>query len=226
ERTRGVPIFQEQVMRIAMVAAGFSADEADALRRSMAAWRRKGDVNKFRDKLIAGLLANGYAQDFAQAISRQIEGFGEYGFPESHAASFARLAYDSAWLKCHEPEAFLAALLDSQPMGFYAPAQLIQDARRHGVTVLPPDVSASDWHCVLRPAGAPPGPRPPDEPSDGPDGPRPIVCLGLNQVKGLGEETGLRIVAQRRRHGPYASVDDLARRAGLDRRELDALAAA
>ncbi len=148
-RTLGVPIFQEQVMKIAMVAAGFTAGEADDLRRSMAAWRRKGGVDKFRHKLIGGLLAHGYTPDFAEAIFRQVEGFGEYGFPESHAASFALLAYASAWLKCHEPEAFLAALLNSQPMGFYSPAQLIQDARRHGVQILPVDVQNSDWECQL-----------------------------------------------------------------------------
>lgn len=151
ERTMGVPIFQEQVMQIAMVAADFSAGEADKLRRSMAAWKRKGGIDKFNDKLVTGLLNNGYTEEFAAAIIRQIQGFGEYGFPESHAASFALLAYDSAWLKRHEPEAFLAALLNSQPMGFYAPAQLIQDAQRHGVRVLPTDVTISNWEATLEP---------------------------------------------------------------------------
>ncbi|HEY9273690.1 error-prone DNA polymerase, partial [Achromobacter sp.] len=148
-RTMGVPIFQEQVMQIAVVAAGFTPGESDQLRRSMAAWKRKGGVDKYRTKLVGGLLAHGYKLDFAEALFRQIEGFGEYGFPESHAASFALLAYASSWLKRHEPEAFLAALLNSQPMGFYAPAQLVQDARRHGVCVLPPDVMISGWDSAL-----------------------------------------------------------------------------
>ena len=148
-RTMGVPIFQEQVMQIAVVAAGFTPGDADQLRRSMAAWKRKGGVDKYRVKLVGGLLAHGYTLDFAEALFRQIEGFGEYGFPESHAASFALLAYASSWLKRHEPEAFLAALLNSQPMGFYAPAQLVQDARRHGVRVLPPDVVHSGWDSAL-----------------------------------------------------------------------------
>ena len=147
-RTMGVPIFQEQVMQIAVVAAGFTPGDADQLRRSMAAWKRKGGVDKYRVKLVGGLLAHGYTLDFAEALFRQIEGFGEYGFPESHAASFALLAYASSWLKRHEPEAFLAALLNSQPMGF-APAQLVQDARRHGVRVLPPDVVHSGWDSAL-----------------------------------------------------------------------------
>ena len=132
-----------------MVAAGFTPGEADQLRRSMAAWKRKGGVDKFRVKLVGGLLAHGYTLDFAEALFRQVEGFGEYGFPESHAASFALLAYSSSWLKRHEPEAFLAALLNSQPMGFYAPAQLVQDARRHGVCVLPADVTVSGWDSAL-----------------------------------------------------------------------------
>ena len=138
-RTLGVPIFQEQVMALAMVAAGFSAGEADQLRRAMAAWRRKGGLEAFEAKLIAGMHARGYSDDFARRIVAQIEGFGEYGFPESHAASFALLVYASAWLKCHHPAAFLLGLLNSQPMGFYAPAQIVRDAREHGVEVLPVD---------------------------------------------------------------------------------------
>jgi error-prone DNA polymerase len=149
ERTLGIPIFQEQVMQISMIAASFSADDADQLRRSMAAWKRHGGVHKFQDQLIRGMLANGYRREFAEAIFQQILGFGEYGFPESHAYSFALLAYDSCWLKCHEPACFLAAMLNSQPMGFYGPSQLIQDAKRHGVVVLPPDVSVSDWDSKL-----------------------------------------------------------------------------
>ncbi|CAB3786093.1 error-prone DNA polymerase [Pararobbsia alpina] len=147
ERTLGVPVFQEQVMQLAMYAAGFSADKADALRRAMAAWKRKGHLDKYQDDLKNGMLAKGYEEAFADRICKQIEGFGDYGFPESHAASFALLCYHSAWLKRHEPAAFLAALLNSQPLGFYSPSQLVQDARRHGVTVLPPDVVVSDWEA-------------------------------------------------------------------------------
>ena len=247
-RTRGVPIFQEQVMQIAMVAADFTAGEADQLRRAMAAWKRKGGIDKFNDKLVSGLLRNGYTEDFASAIIRQIEGFGEYGFPESHAASFALLAYDSAWLKCHEPEAFLAALLNSQPMGFYAPAQLIQDAQRHGVQVLPSDVTCSDWEATLEslsmpldarlsmradPLSAQPG-RSDTSSRGGPNAdtspsqalsPRPAVRLGLNQIQGLSAAAAQRI-EHARAVQPFASTQDLARRADLNRRELDALAAA
>ncbi|WP_310731158.1 error-prone DNA polymerase, partial [Burkholderia multivorans] len=149
ERTLGVPIFQEQVMQIAIVAAGFTPDEADALRRAMAAWKRKGDLGKYHDQIVNGMLERGYTREFAEQIFEQIKGFGEYGFPESHAASFAKLAYASSWLKCHEPAIFVAALLNSQPMGFYAPAQLVQDARRHGVTVFPVDVTKSNWETSL-----------------------------------------------------------------------------
>ncbi len=209
-RTMGVPIFQEQVMQIAVAAAGFTPGEADQLRRSMAAWRRKGGVDRFRLKLINGLVANDYSLEFAEALFRQIEGFGEYGFPESHAASFAQLAYASAWLKCHEPEAFLAALLNSQPMGFYAPAQLVQDARRHGVVVLPTDITISGWEAGFEPLAGQT---------------RPAVRLGLNQIKGLKEAAGSRIEHARRQQ-PFTDVADLGRRAGLNRQELDALAAA
>jgi hypothetical protein len=149
ERTLGVPIFQEQVMQLAVVAAGFTPGEADKLRRSMAAWRRKGGLEHFERRLIDGMRERGYAEDFARQIFMQIQGFGEYGFPESHAASFALLVYVSAWLKCFEPAAFACALLNSQPMGFYAPAQIVQDARRHGVEVRPVDVLASEWDCTL-----------------------------------------------------------------------------
>ncbi|AOB30887.1 DNA polymerase [Bordetella sp. H567] len=214
ERTLGVPIFQEQVMQIAMVAAGFTGGEADELRRSMAAWRRKGGVDKFHAKLVGGMLAHGYTKEFAEAIFRQVEGFGEYGFPESHAASFALLAYASSWIKRHEPEAFLAALLNSQPMGFYAPAQLIQDARRHGVRVLPVDVRASDWDSQLD-FGHAAGAAHDD---------RPAVRLGLSLVKGMSEAAGRRIAAARAQR-PFADTGDLARRADLGRHDLDALAA-
>jgi len=154
-RTLGVPIFQEQVMQLAIVAAGFTAGEADQLRRSMAAWRRKGGLEKFEQRLVDGMAARGYSEAFARQIYQQILGFGEYGFPESHSASFALIVYVSAWLKRYEPAAFCAALLNSLPMGFYAPSQLVQDAQRHGVDVRPPDVTASDWDCTMEAAGDP-----------------------------------------------------------------------
>ncbi len=153
KRTLGVPIFQEQVMQIAMLAAGFSAGESDSLRRSMAAWKRKGGVHKFHDRLVGGMLERGYTAEFAEGIFKQIEGFGEYGFPESHAASFALITYVSCWLKHHEPACFLAAMLNSQPLGFYSASQLVQDARRHGVPVLPVDVMVSGWDCEIEGAG-------------------------------------------------------------------------
>jgi error-prone DNA polymerase len=208
QRTLGIPIFQEQVMKIAMVAAGFNAGQADALRRSMAAWRRKGGVDQFRTRLIDGLLANGYTPEFADAIFKQIEGFGEYGFPESHAASFALLAYVSAWLKCHEPEAFLVALLNAQPMGFYAPSQLIQDARRHGVTVYPVDAEKSIWDCTLaQPKSAA----------------RPAVQLGLNQISGLERASAL-VIEQVRREAAFTNLQDFAKRTELSHSTLQKLA--
>ena len=203
KRTLGVPIFQEQIMKLAMVAANFSAGQADSLRRAMAAWRRRGGLDKFQQQLIAGMIANGYESDFAHAIFKQIEGFGEYGFPESHAASFAWLAYASAWLKCHEPEAFLAALLNSQPMGFYSPSQLIQDARRHDVKILPADVQYSQWECTLQ-----------IDSSNSPADSRPAVRLGMNQIKGLSSTVASRIV-DARKPKPFASLDDLRQRAKL-----------
>ncbi len=157
-KTLGVPLFQEQVMRLAIVAAGFTPGEADQLRRAMGAWRRHGTIDKYRDKFRAGLLARGFPSEFADQIYAQIAGFGEYGFPESHAASFALLAYVSAWLKCHYPAAFAAAIINSQPMGFYGSAQLIHDAQAHGVTVLPIDVNESDWDCTLEAQAFPPSP--------------------------------------------------------------------
>ena len=210
ERTLGVPLFQEQVIRLAMVAAGFSAGEADALRRAMGSWRRSGELARFERRLVEGMRARGYPERYARRIFRQIRGFGEYGFPESHAASFALLAYASAWLKRHEPEAFLCGLLNSQPMGFYAPAQLVRDARRHGVEVRAVDVRASAWDCTLEPGG--------------PRG-RPAVRLGLRLVKGLGREAAARIEAARA-EAPFRDVADLGRRARLDRRALSALAEA
>ena len=211
-RTLGVPIFQEQAMQIAMEAAGFSPDEADELRRAMAAWRRSGSVERFRQRLLKGMLAKGYEENFAEQIFQQLQGFGEYGFPESHSASFARLAYCSAWFKCHEPAIFLAALLNSQPMGFYAPSQLVQDARRHNVEVRPVDIQHSDWEATL-------------ETDTTPTHSQPAVRLGLGQIKGLSPKAGERIV-QARRQALFISVQDLAARAGLDRNEMNALAAA
>ena len=207
ERTCGVPIFQEQVMQIAMAAAGFSAGEADQLRRAMAAWRRKGDLGKFQEKLITGMSERGYSEEFIDAIVRQIHGFAEYGFPESHAASFALLAYASSWIKRHHPAAFLAALLNSQPMGFYSPSQLVQDAVRHGVVVRPVDIVCSHWEAMLEPV----------------PGEQPAVRLGFNLVKGLSQESALRI-EEARMIRPFASLHDLSVRAQLPRRELQALA--
>jgi error-prone DNA polymerase len=211
ERTLGVSIFQEQVMQLAVVAAGFTPGEADKLRRAMAAWKRKGGIGPFRDRLISGMLARGYTAEYAEQIYRQIQGFGEYGFPESHAASFALLVYVSSWLKRHEPAAFCAALLDSQPLGFYAPAQIVRDAMNHGVEVRPIDVTVSDWNCTLEPS------------SD--DRSKPAVRLGLELVAGLPEAAGERIVAARR-ETPFADAQDLARRAQLHRGETSALAQA
>jgi error-prone DNA polymerase len=203
QRTLGVPIFQEQVMQVAMAAADFTPGEADQLRRSMAAWKRQGGVHKFYDRLVGGMLRNGYTTEFAQQLFTQIEGFGEYGFPESHAASFALLVWVSAWLKKHEPACFLVALLNSQPMGFYGPSQLVQDAQRHGVQVLPVDVAASEWDCTL------------DR----------CVRLGLRQVAGLSQAAADRIVSARAQ-GAFTSTQDLALRAALDAGELKALASA
>jgi error-prone DNA polymerase len=196
-RTLGVPIFQEQVMELAMVAAGFTPGEADRLRRSMAAWKRSGGLEPFEERLKSGMRRNGYGEAFADSLYRQILGFGEYGFPESHSASFALLVYVSSWIKCHYPAVFCAALLNSQPMGFYAPAQLVQDARRHGVEVRPPDVQVSDWDCTLE-ANA--------------------LRLGLRRVSGLAEKEGRRIAAGR----PYGTIHDL----NLNKRDLRSLAAA
>ncbi len=220
ERTLGVPIFQEQVMQLAVVAAGFTPGEADQLRRAMAAWRRKGGLEPFERRLIHGMLDRGYSREFAEAIYRQILGFGEYGFPESHSASFSLLVYLSAWIKRHEPAAFLAALLNSQPMGFYAPAQLIQDARRHAVEVRPIDVLASDWDCSLEPASAAKGAA---------------VRLGLCMVHGLAKAAGERIEHERRRRtcvhltlrtSAFSTIADLATACRLDQGDLKALAAA
>jgi error-prone DNA polymerase len=214
KRTLGVPIFQEQVMQIAMVAADFTPGEADGLRRAMAAWKRRGGLEPYRERLLSGMARNGYTKAFAEQIYRQIQGFGEYGFPESHAASFALLTYISSWLKCHEPAAFAAALINSQPMGFYAPAQLTQDARRSGVTLRPVDVTVSDWDCTLEPEAT-------DSPGAGPL----ALRLGLRLVAGLQQAEAERIVAARTA-GPFVSIDALAARARLPQRALQNLAAA
>ena len=208
-RTLGVPIFQEQVMQLAMVAAGFTPGQADQLRRAMGAWKRSGGIGHFRDMLLEGMAARGYPSEFAERVYRQMMGFGDYGFPESHAASFALLVYDSAWLKCHEPAAFTAALLNSQPMGFYAPAQLVRDARAHGVEVRAVDAEASEWDCTLDPSGAA----------------QPALRLGLRLVKGLTRAGAARLI-EARAAGPFAGLHDLARRAELERTDLEALAAA
>jgi error-prone DNA polymerase len=222
EKTLGVPLFQEQAMRLAVVAAGFTPGEADQLRRAMGAWRRPGVIDEFHRKLVDGMLAGGLSKQFAEQVFNQIRGFGEYGFPESHAASFALLVYVSAWLKCHHPAAFTAALLGSQPMGFYAPAQLVRDARAHGVKVLPADVNASGWHATLEGKNAGPQPRADCGPSLPP---QPSLRLGLEQVYGLGKEEALGIV-EARRDGPFRLPRDLARRAGLGRESLLHLARA
>jgi error-prone DNA polymerase len=210
ERTLGIPIFQEQVMSIAMVAAGFTAGEADQLRRAMAAWKRKGGLEQFEDKLKSGMLERGYSTDFATAIIGQIRGFAEYGFPESHASSFALLAYASSWLKCHQPAAFLAALLNSQPMGFYSPSSLVQDARRHGVEVRAVDVTISNWEATLEPT----------EP-----GLQPAVRLGMNIIDSMERDAAWRI-EEARIIAPFASTADLAARANLHTGHLNALASA
>jgi error-prone DNA polymerase len=197
-------------MQVAMIAAGFSAGEADQLRRAMAAWKRPGVLEKYYDKVVNGMRERGYTDDFAKRIFDQIKGFSSYGFPESHAASFALLTYVSSWLKCHEPAAFLCALLNSQPLGFYSPSQLVQDAQRHAVEVRPPDVSLSDTESSL-------------ETREGQA--QPAVRLGLHLVAGLGTDAAQRIVAARAQ-APFQNPQDLALRARLDQREMQQLAAA
>jgi error-prone DNA polymerase len=208
-RTLGVPIFQEQVMQVAILGAGFTPGEADELRRAMAAWKRKGGLEKYYNRIVQGMLERGYSLEFAEAIFSQIQGFGEYGFPESHAASFALLAYASSWLKRHEPGAFLCALLNSQPMGFYSPSQLVQDAQRHGIEVRPVDIAISTWDSTLEETGAA----------------QPAVRLGLSLQRGMSKEAVARI-EDARAIRPFDSVADLARRAHLDRADLQVLAGA
>ncbi|RZL28783.1 MAG: error-prone DNA polymerase, partial [Rubrivivax sp.] len=206
-RTLGVPLFQEQVMQVAMVAAGYSGGEADRLRRDMAAWRRKGGLAQHYDKIVDGMKARGYEPEFAEAIFNQIKGFSEYGFPESHAASFALLVYASCWLKCHHPMEFLAAMLNAQPLGFYSPSQLVQDAKRHGVRVLPADVMSSDWDCALEQTEA-----------------GPAVRLGLRLVKSL-QQVSADAITRARNEAPFDSAEDLSLRAGLNQQQMTALAA-
>ena len=208
ERTLGVSIFQEQVMQLAVVAAGFTPGEADKLRRAMASWKRRGGIEPFRDKLVQGMITRGYQRQYAEQIYQQIQGFGEYGFPESHAASFALLVYVSSWLKLHEPAAFACALLNSQPLGFYSTSAIVQDARRHGVEVYPADAQLSDVDSKLVRCEETPGLR-----------------LGLGLIKGLKVNSSERLVESRKER-LFSSTEDLARRAGLDRGDLSALAAA
>ncbi|MEX5496977.1 error-prone DNA polymerase, partial [Pseudomonas asgharzadehiana] len=191
ERTLGIPLFQEQVMQIAMVAADYSPGEADQLRRSMAAWKRHGGLEPHQQRLRTGMLKNGYTEAFAAQIFEQIKGFGSYGFPESHAASFALLTYASCWLKCHEPAAFACALINSWPMGFYSPDQILQDARRHRLQIRPVDVRASDWDCSLEPI----------------DGQQPAIRMGLRMISGFREEDGRRLEAARQRR-PFSDIAD------------------
>jgi error-prone DNA polymerase len=209
EKTLGVPLFQEQAMQIAIIGAGFTPTEADQLRRSLATFRHVGTISTFRERFISGMLKNGYSQDFVERCFSQIEGFGTYGFPEAHAISFANLVYVSAWIKCHHPDVFCAALLNSQPMGFYAPAQLVRDAREHGVEVRPIDVNASDWDCTLEPA---PNPE------------RHALRLGLRMVAGLAEKDAKKLV--RERGAGYSSPDEIVKRTGSGRGVLDRLAQA
>jgi error-prone DNA polymerase len=245
-KTLGVPLFQEQAMRIAIVAAGFAPAEADRLRRAMATFRRVGTIKYFRDKLVEGMAARGYPRDFAERCFRQIEGFGEYGFPESHAASFALLVYASAWMKCHYPDVFAAALLNSQPMGFYAPAQIVRDAIEHGVAVRPVDVNHSDWDCTLESddgrqttedgsgRSEPAAVRPPGSvvrslnPSHAEMEPdiraRHAVRLGFRQIGGMRKTDGVAI--ERCRGGGFDSVRDLWLRSALTPAALERLAAA
>jgi error-prone DNA polymerase len=209
-KTLGVPLFQEQAMQIAIVAAGFTPGEADQLRRAMATFRKTGTIHSFAQRMVEGMVARGYERDFAERCFRQIEGFGEYGFPESHAASFALLVYVSSWIKCHYPDVFAAALLNSQPMGFYAPAQIVRDAREHGVDIRGPDVNFSQWDHTLEAVA---------------DGHAHALRLGFRQIKSL-NETAARAIAAARPADGYASVEDVWQRAGVNSAALVAMAEA
>lgn len=215
EKTLGVPIFQEQAMRLAVVAAGFTPGEADQLRRAMAAWRRPGVIDRFRIKLMEGMRERGLTGQFAEQVFRQIRGFGEYGFPESHAASFALLVYASCYLKCHYPAAFCASILNSQPMGFYAPAQLVSDARAHGVEVRGQDVNLSEWESTLEPVGVA---------CKSVAGKSVALRLGLKMIRGLAEVEARRILEVRKRDGDFRSVGQLTSRVGLGQSTLSLLA--
>jgi error-prone DNA polymerase len=206
-KTLGVPLFQEQAMQVAIVCAGFTPTEADALRRSMATFKVTGGVSKFEAKMIDGMITNGYTREFAERTFKQIEGFGSYGFPESHAASFALIAYASCWLKCHHPDVFCAALLNAQPLGFYAPAQIVSDARKHGVEVRPVCINTSQWDCTLEPS----------------QGKYLAMRLGLRMAKGLAEMHAATLIA-RRDDAPYATVEDVWRRATIPVAALEQLA--
>ncbi len=211
ERTLGVPLFQEQVMKLAIVAAGYSAGEADQLRRAMAAWKRHGGMEHHRERIMRGMLERGYTAEFAARLFEQIKGFGSYGFPESHAASFAGIVYASCWLKCHEPAAFACALLNAQPMGFYGPSQIVQDVQRHGIAVRPVDVRHSDWDCTLE--------------DDARGCGQPALRLGLRQVRGMRQDVAKRLSAARAARA-FIDVVDLCARTGIDRRQQELLAAA
>jgi error-prone DNA polymerase len=214
-KTLGVPLFQEQAMKLVMVAAGFTGSEADQLRRAMASWRFGGAIEQFHDKVVGGMVGRGYEAAFAERVFEQIKGFGGYGFPESHAASFALLVYASSWLKRYHPAAFCCALLNSQPMGFYAPAQLVRDAREHGVDVRPVDVNYSAWDCTLEavPGVSWPLPRQPDKRTWGRGGP--AMRLGLRMVKGLNAEHAHRVVRCRSETGAFRSVEHFHATVGL-----------
>ena len=209
EKTLGVPLFQEQAMKVAIVGAGFTPAEADQLRRAMATFKLTGGVSHFYDKLVGGMVERGYPKNFAERTFKQIEGFGSYGFPESHAASFAKIAYASCWMKHHHPDVFCAALLNAQPMGFYAPAQIVRDARNHGVEVRPVSINDSHWDCTLEPAR----------------GPYMAVRLGMRQARGLANVHAAAIVAARGPE-PYGSVEEVWRRAGVPRAAIERLAEA
>jgi len=253
-RTLGVPLFQEQAMQLAMVAAGFTPGEADQLRRAMGAWRRTGLMDRFRQKLMTGMLERGYTTEFAESLFQQIRGFGEYGFPESHAASFAILAYVSAWIKYYYPAVFTAALINSQPMGFYAPAQLIRDARDHGVCVLPIDINRSTWNCDLEPLSTDSS-RNSDPPIASTMTPDPIAVstacrpmkpppasisgsesthamaghalrLGFRLVRGLRETEIAALVKEREANGPFRSLAELTQRTRISAATVQRLAEA
>jgi error-prone DNA polymerase len=252
KKTLGVPLFQEQVMKLAVVAADYTPGEADQLRRDMAAWRREGRLDRHRERLVSRMLAKGITKEFAERVFEQIRGFGDYGFPESHAASFAYIAYVSAWLKRHYPEVFVCALLNAQPMGFYSPSTIIDDAKRRGARVLPVDVQASRWDCTLErfsvggnggSGGLPPrrnggnGRRPASgnggspagtnagHPASETEASKLAVRVGLRYVRSFHEEDGRKIEAAQRQ-GPFKSIDDFLARTGLEEGALTRLAEA